>query len=205
MDPRRLREATRPEHEATEATLPLMDPGLTRQRYAHVLGCLYPVVQGWEQWAERHAPPELRAFVAARHRAPALAEDLSFLDPLFAKILSQNPKSSHRAFDPQSIPGLHPPNATPGFQAAFLGAMYVIEGSRLGGQFIATHVEQTLHLQPGHGNAYFRGYGDHTGSMWKSFQSKLIELPDETTEVAILAAKAMFKVFGQALTECTPA
>jgi heme oxygenase len=204
MDPRRLREATRPEHEATEAAMPLMEPGLTRERYTQVLSCLYPLVGGWDKWALAHAPESLRQLVAARQRHLLLHEDLRFLG-------KQQPPAPE--FRIAAIPGLaaylglsaqtqgsdeqHGP-----FVACFLGAMYVMEGSTLGGQYIADHVEKSLGLQPGSGNAYFRGYGLRTGAMWKQFQAQLTELPDETGTYLIQAAKGMFRLFRESLENC---
>ena len=47
--------------------------------------------------------------------------------------------------------------------ATLLGAMYVMEGSTLGGQLIARHVELVLGLTAGQGNAHFRGHNERTG------------------------------------------
>jgi heme oxygenase (biliverdin-IX-beta and delta-forming) len=47
--------------------------------------------------------------------------------------------------------------------ADLLGAMYVMEGSTLGGQLIARHVELVLGLTAGQGNAHFRGHNERTG------------------------------------------
>ena len=54
-------------------------------------------------------------------------------------------------------------------RSIFLGRMYVMEGSTLGGQYIARHVEETLGLSSGEGNSYFRGYGEATGERWREF------------------------------------
>ena len=79
-----------------------------------------------------------------------------------------------------------------------LGAMYVMEGSTLGGQFIARHVEHVLHLKKGLGNSYFVGHGDLTGSMWKSFCDLLAnKVSDEDTGAVIQGARNMFVTFGE--------
>ena len=77
--------------------------------------------------------------------------------------------------------------------------MYVVEGSTLGGQYIAKHVERRFGFRGGSGNAYFRGYGERTGSMWRSFKDDLIALPEEDTDRVIAAARAMFGVFAAAM------
>jgi heme oxygenase len=71
--------------------------------------------------------------------------------------------------------------------------MYVMEGSTLGGRFIAPHVAKLFHLQNGRGNAYFDGYGPRTGSMWNAFRvTASAAVPHEQVDVAIDAAIATF-------------
>ena len=77
----------------------------------------------------------------------------------------------------------------------FLGAMYVVEGSTLGGQYIAQHVEASLDLQPGEGDRFFRGYGQETMPKWREFQQVLLTVPEAQTEEVIAAAKEMFGIF----------
>jgi heme oxygenase len=72
-----------------------------------------------------------------------------------------------------------------------------MEGSTLGGQLIARHVELVLGLTAGQGNAYFRGHNERTGQLWKEFCDALrTKVPDGETAAVIAAAKAMFGVFG---------
>jgi len=59
------------------------------------------------------------------------------------------------------------------------GALYVIEGSTLGGKFICQSLAQEG-LDPSNGAAYFSGYGEETGRMWKSFLQFMNEVA--TTE-----------------------
>jgi heme oxygenase len=79
-------------------------------------------------------------------------------------------------------------------RAEALGALYVLEGSTLGGRMIKKmllkHDTVKLHeaqLQ------FFHGYGDHTGSMWTSFVDVLNKQPD--AEAMIDAAKNTFNTF----------
>jgi heme oxygenase len=48
------------------------------------------------------------------------------------------------------------------------GALYVVEGSTLGGKFICQSLAQ-VGVHASNGAAYFSGYGEDTGKMWKSF------------------------------------
>lgn len=50
-----------------------------------------------------------------------------------------------------------------------LGVLYVIEGSTLGGRFILKNITTIPGLDNGQGTSYFNGYGEKTGSYWKSF------------------------------------
>lgn len=193
VDVDRLRRETRSEHEAVEALLPLMSPGLTRELYGHVLARMYRVLSGWESWASEHAPPRLASLIQERRRAPLLSADLTALG---------TPGAAGEESFSSAAWALRFPDAQldpAAFEAAFLGAMYVLEGSTLGGQYIARHVEEALGFTPGVGDAYFRGYGEQTGSMWQAFKRLLAEIPEEHTDQVIAAAKGMFAHFGAAL------
>lgn len=56
-----------------------------------------------------------------------------------------------------------------------LGAMYVIEGSTLGGRFLYGNANKVLGLTETTGAAYFAGYGSQTGAKWKTFITTLNE------------------------------
>jgi heme oxygenase len=166
---------------------------MTRAEYAGVLLRLYPVVLAWEDWALAHAPLDLKEMVAGRRRAPLLEADFAVL----GVVVNEGGRLKGMRFAPERIPGLTDGDA--GYRTAFLGAMYVMEGSTLGGQYIARQVEEALGLEPGVGDAYFRGYGERTGEMWRAFRAVLMEVPEADGEMVIDAARAMFAVFGDGL------
>jgi heme oxygenase (biliverdin-IX-beta and delta-forming) len=185
MNLERLKSETQPDHEATESAMPLMDSALTRDKYAQILCRLYPVVRSWEEWAAAHAPQDLLATIQGRQRAQLIEQDLRVLGHTF--------EGESMLFPSDRIPGLQA--GSPYFRSTFLGAMYVMEGSTLGGQFIARHMEEMLGLNPGEGDAYFRGHGARTGEMWRAFKSVLAEVPENHSDHVIAAAKAMFGTF----------
>lgn len=92
----------------------------------------------------------------------------------------------------------HPPEALPACPslpavsslADALGCLYVLEGSTLGGQFIRREVAARLGLTPDRGCAFFAGYSDRTGAMWKAFGAAVTAHADEHPEDrdAIVAA-----------------
>ncbi len=57
--------------------------------------------------------------------------------------------------------------------ATALGAMYVLEGSTLGGRMIERHCAVPLGMSPSHGGAFYHGYGARTGALWHAFGAVL--------------------------------
>lgn len=192
MDPNFLREATRAEHEATEAVMPLMGPGLTEELYARVLASLWPIVNSWELWVAGSLPSEFQEFLQRRRRAPMLAADLDVV----GRVQEQFPSPDWNAV-------VYPKGVAPADEgernACVMGAMYVMEGSTLGGRFIARYVEEHLHMTPGAGDAYFRGHGEATGSVWREFRERLAAVPDRFDPLVEESAKSTFRAFGRTL------
>ena len=146
MNINRLRESTAAEHRAVEGTMPFMKPDLTRGEYVACLQRLYGMVAAWDDTAWEQAPPSVQDLLRPRRRGHLLKADLDWFG------------SVEEAENRPSLPDLSD-------EALFLGALYVMEGSTLGGQLIARHVEETLGLEPGRGDLYFRGHGMQTGPM----------------------------------------
>ncbi len=82
---------------------------------------------------------------------------------------------------------------------ALLGAMYVIEGSALGGQIICRQIQSNLQLDERHGAAFFFGDGPGTGATWKRF-TNVLETHVSDPEKAAVTACAMFQSFEDWLT-----
>jgi heme oxygenase len=154
--------------------------------YVHCLRRIYGVVSAWEQSAMGSAPEWMRPMLAARQRRTLLEQDLAHFGAAGLDVhLRADLDADHAAIPIFDEIG------------TLLGAMYVMEGSTLGGQFIARHVERVLQLRDGHGSAYFRGYGERTSGMWKEFCEVLqTAVPDTETDTVVAGAKAMFTFFG---------
>ncbi len=183
MDLGRLRSETAFDHHCVEEAMPVMAPDLDQSSYVLILQCLYGFVKGWECWAESSSLDDIKELLLGRKRSSLLLADLLHFQAREPELIYEGP-----ALSPLSM-------------AHVLGAMYVMEGSTLGGQIIARHIESQFSLAPGVGDAYFRGYGDRTGSMWREFQTVLQQVPDESSESVIEAARALFADFGAWLTE----
>ncbi len=177
MDINILRQQTSAEHDRVEGSIGVMDGNLDRRIYVGLLQRLYGFALGWEQWSSNCPCASVQALLCKRKRSKLLSNDLRFFSVV--------PSSS-------VYPG---PALSVGSRTDVLGGLYVMEGSTLGGQYIARHVEATLALTPGCGDSFFRGYGDETGRMWREVKETLTALPDFETEGVILAAKRLFQDF----------
>lgn len=154
-----------------------MGDDLNAAVYSSVLQKMYGFIRGWEIWAGSIQDPHLAALMRNRRRSPLLATDLS----RFSCALPENLYAG--------------PNLDRSAAPAVLGAMYVIEGSTLGGQYVARHIERVLGLPPAFGDAYFRGYGELTGTMWIEFRAVLEQISDDDSDLLIQAAKMVFRDF----------
>lgn len=63
--------------------------------------------------------------------------------------------------------------AAPASAGELLGALYVIEGSTLGGVHIARALAPVCASLDGGGRAFFLGYGERHGAMWRAFLDQL--------------------------------
>lgn len=165
----RLRLETRPFHDAVEANA--FNQGLTAGRVtaaqtAQFLSRMYGFVQPYEAALRRHAAefgPEWQ--LEQRFRAPLILNDLTRLGYSAAPPLCP------------TLPAL----AT---RAQLLGAMYVLEGSTLGGQVIA----RQLAAADVAGRTFFAGRAERTGPLWKQFTQLLTEAAAAEDADAIVAS-----------------
>lgn len=58
----------------------------------------------------------------------------------------------------------------------YIGYLYLKQGSTLGGQVIAKHLEKHLGLEKNGQIFFFNAYGDQTGSRWKEFKKYLRDI-----------------------------
>ncbi len=171
-----LQRATAQDHASVEGTVSLMDPELDLSEYVAVICRMHGVVAAWEECAEAAAPEWLKPHLQDRSRLKLLEQDIVNLKG--------------------GIGGDRAPLPAFRGEAELMGAMYVMEGSRLGGQLIARHVENRLGLGSGHGVAYLLGHGRSTGAKWKEFLGVLeSRVPESATPEVIYGAKLMFRAF----------
>lgn len=86
-----------------------------------------------------------------------------------------------------------------------LGALYVFEGSTLGGAFLRPRLAEMFELSDG-GIRYYTGYGRATGSTWKAFRASVDALPMTSSEADAIvdAASETFIHVGEVLRAIVP-
>lgn len=76
---------------------------------------------------------------------------------------------------------------------AFMGSLYVFEGSTLGGAIIHKQLKQNPNLNELEGFHFYSCYGDRLGMLWKVFLDHLSQIEDTAkVDEAIEAAKNTF-------------
>lgn len=69
-----------------------------------------------------------------------------------------------------------------------VGALYVVEGSTMGGVLIAQEVERRLGLGPESGAGFFSGHGRDSATAWRAFRGRLDQFGDPGSDDRVVAA-----------------
>jgi heme oxygenase len=168
-----LRLETRPAHDQLEQNAfnqQLTAGTITEAATTHFLTKMYGFLVPYEaRLRQQHLGPEWET--ATRQRAHFILNDL------------QKPAAALK-----TCPDMPPLGTWP----QLLGAMYVVEGSTLGGQVIARQLAKAnIPLR-----SYFSGYGERTGPLWKAFCQLLSQeaTPENQTEIVQSASLTFQKL-----------
>jgi heme oxygenase len=184
-----LKTLTKPFHDQLENTVlarSLADGSVSRDRYERYLGHLLTLHSVIEEKI-RHYPQwkEYNLDITQRVRYPLLQSDLTSLNA------------------PESAASL-PPLAVSWSFATAVGVMYVLEGSTMGGIFLAQRLSHLLGDDGLPATRYFQGYGELTMPRWGEYCTFLerfsLQEPKSHEEV-ILAACAMFLLMQKVMNE----
>ena len=175
----RLRDETRARHTALESALGLPRPGYTRADHRALMARYFGFFQPWDlALAARLDGAGLASELSGRAHAPRLAADLEALG-LDASARAALP----RATDLPPLDGA----------GGLFGAMYVVEGSTLGGRFLARWLREVLGTEADVCSRFYSAYGDRTGAMWRQFRAVLTErVPEDQHDAAVAAADGTF-------------
>jgi len=180
-----LRSATASMHrllETSDISVNLMKDDTGLNDYISYLQRMQPVIAFYE----KEIFPLVQAVVTdidQRQKSALLQNDLAYLNA---------PKQHQQPFSP----------AIDKNDIAFaLGYMYVIEGSTLGGRIILKHVQPKFSVTEQNGGAFFAGYQQSTGRLWKHFLHILStyaivhEASDRIIEGASHAFQSIYEYF----------
>lgn len=179
----RLKESTHDAHTSLERELDLLNPALRLPDYCDLLARFYayylPLEDSLQQTADRR-------LMAGRWKCAALADDLRALGMGSAEL---------RSIAPASIPPLRS-------VADAVGALYVVEGSTLGGMILARHFSARFGLTSRCGLAFFTCYSERTGEMWQRYLASLsaFDNPRDADRV-VAAAVSTFESLAAWLTQ----
>jgi heme oxygenase len=174
-----LRQATQSAHARIERAIPLLDPGLSRTGYIRLLQAFYGFYAPMEPLCVDAAGDFGTALdLASRAKAPLLVDDLG--------VLGHSLSDTRTLARCRALPTVKSPSQA-------MGALYVLEGAPLGGQIIRRHLQCTMGIDGASGAAFFVGYGDRTGEMWKVFAGHVNRVDCLDIDGAVSAAIETFE------------
>ena len=162
-----LKKNTTEQHLALEAVVePQLQALKSKEDYAAFLKRFYGYFKPVESLIEKYINATVLPDIAQRRKAGLIVQDLTFSNTHIEALplATQLPEISNTV-------------------EAF-GALYVLEGSTLGGRGITRLLlkNEALQLQPAEVR-FFNGYGEQTGAMWTSFLKSLNQFTNNPTAV----------------------
>lgn len=151
-----LKNETRPEHVALENDLNFLSEKIDLQTYTAILKAFYGFYKPFESHI-KNSPLSFREDLHMQERYK-----LSMLE---ADLLSLG-LSSHEI---NSLPLCSNLPSLDSLEEIF-GAIYVLEGSTLGGMVLTKHFSKKFDLENLKGLSFYNSYGSKTVEMWRNFQ-----------------------------------
>jgi heme oxygenase len=174
----KLKELTKTNHQLLEKKLVAKMRSLRgNDDYINLLGIFYSYFGGLEKLMQSHLLTARVPDYSKRRKAEALASDIEVLGGKLPELATTD-----------SLPNITN-------HAEAMGALYVMEGSTLGGKIISEMLTKQLGLNDG--LSFFRSYGDETMMMWKQFQSVLNEPELSAGTEVVAAANETFLKFSE--------
>ncbi len=182
----KLRQETHELHAGLERALDLLSPALVADDYRRLLERFYGFYNPLEAAMRQALGGDATEIATGRWKTPAIAADLASLGQRPADV-AQLPAAS-------DVPRL-------ASRADVTGALYVVEGSTLGGAVLSRHFAERWGLTREHGLAFLHFYGDQTAAMWQRYLAHLAEFDNERDAGRVIAAAtATFRALAAWLT-----
>jgi heme oxygenase len=176
-----LKESTLAKHQQTEKQLILrMKAMRAKEDYVSLLQMFYSYFGGLEQQINDYVGEQNLPDYNQRRKTKAIAADIVALGGVVPALA-----------DSEELPQID--NLLKAF-----GALYVIEGSTLGGKIIAGMMRQHFTFEGNEGLSFFSGYGDDTNAKWNAFKMELNAIAKTPAEEAEITegANQTFEKFG---------
>lgn len=194
-----LRDATRAAHHRIDhhpMLAPLLRPGLSWSHYllvVHVFLNFYHTLQPRLTTALAHLPGAPGGYV--------LADRIAWLQQDLLDLADQATGVDHAArVDYAGLANVRWGLPTLTQAPALAGALYVVEGSALGGLMIAKQLHATLGVDANRGARFFNGWGDATPQKWHNYwQFAALICPVDAAAQAAAAAASVFEALAQGL------
>ena len=173
-----IKENTKQHHQELEKVVVVKIKGMeSKSDYADLLQHFYTFFNAVENDLQNNLPESLKEYAATRRNAQHIAQDLNEL----GYSLDQNYVATR-------------PNITNVNQA--IGALYVLEGSIMGGPYIVKMLQQKG-IDTGFN--FFTGYGEQSREKWSQFTSIINNEVSNEADIqeAIEAAQETFNTFGK--------
>ena len=168
-----LRAGTKQHHDDVEAAMQsnqIMDKSLTHEGFLRLLRINYLYMSTLEKELAKNSALFAGLDLKERIKTPNLESDLA----LYGVEL---PTAEADYFAGWSFPRL-------------LGALYVAEGSSLGGQVIQRSLQSNNNLHDIDKALFYKGYAEQTGPMWKAFMAYLETAPITRNDIPEVVAGA---------------
>lgn len=182
-----LRSQTAHQHQQTEDLVGVMREDFSLEDYKKLLTRFYAFYKSFEpKMSDALRENTIEFDYENRQNTPKLFSDLESLG------MSETEIAEIKSFD--DLPALDS-------KENIFGALYVVEGSTLGGQVISRHLKEKFGFDESGGNAFFSGYGKETGTMWKIFRDAITDFSDGNInrKQIIGAANETFTKIGRCL------
>lgn len=177
-----IKEATLTQHQQLEKVLVAKMKAIRSiDGYVDLLKTFYGYFGGLEQKINTYINNSHLPDHDQRRKTAAMADDIKALGGDTPAMASRN-----------DLPVINNP-----LQA--FGALYVIEGSTLGGSIISKMMQQHLPFDGQNGLSFFNGYGEQTHQMWAGFKTALnaVVKTQDDEAVVLQAANDTFAGFKQ--------
>ena len=174
-----LKNETKEAHQSLEKLLiPYIKQTNTTETYSRLLEMFYGYMKPVEELIDQHVEKSKIPAYSDRRKAESLLDDLKYWGKNDIPQLAEQ------------LPEINNYNQA-------IGAMYVFEGSTLGGKIINKILMGNLGKETPEGFSFYNGYGEQSQAMWGSFTGALnnAELSETDRQEIVAAANDTFIKF----------